>query len=185
MQHVTVRRPHILPYCFVCCRFCLTVSVGSVHTFVPTEGPRQVSSLLGCGPVSEGVMKRFKRITQAWFVLLLFPSFSMGQAVYGNIIGTVADPSGATVANAPVTVTDIDRGTKYESTTNASGNYEQTHLLAGRYKVTINAPGFSPFEVTADVQIDASTRVDAKLALKGESPQVQVTAETPLLKTDR
>jgi Carboxypeptidase regulatory-like domain/TonB dependent receptor-like, beta-barrel len=130
-------------------------------------------------------MKRFKRITQAWFVLLLFPSVSMGQAVYGNIIGTVSDPSGATVANAPVTVTDIDRGTKYESTTNASGNYEQTHLLAGRYKVTINAPGFSPFEVTADVQIDASTRVDAKLALKGESAQVQVTAETPLLKTDR
>ena len=130
-------------------------------------------------------MKRFRRIAQAYFILLLFPSLSIGQAVYGNIIGTVSDPSGATVANAPVTVTDVDRGTKYESTTNASGNYEQTHLLAGRYKVTINAPGFNPFEATADVQIDAATRVDAKLALKGESTQVQVTAETPLLKTDR
>ena len=130
-------------------------------------------------------MKRFKRIAEAWFVLLLFSSLSIGQAVYGNIIGTVSDPTGAAVANAPVNVTDIDRGTKYESTTNASGNYERTHLLAGRYKVSINAAGFSPFEVTADVQIDTSTRVDAKLALKGESTQVQVTAETPLLKTDR
>lgn len=130
-------------------------------------------------------MKLFKQIVQAWLVLALFPTLSIGQAVYGNIIGTVSDPSGAAVANAPVTVTDVNRGTKYESKTNASGNYEQSHLLAGRYKVSINAAGFSPFEMTAEVEIDASTRVDAKLGVRGESTQVEVTEETPLLKTDR
>src|SRR6202023_2119679 len=66
--------------------------------------------------------------------LLLLSHSGAGQAVYGNIIGTVIDSSGAAVPNAPVTVTDIDRGTNYQTSTNASGNYEQTHLLAGRYK---------------------------------------------------
>jgi len=130
-------------------------------------------------------MKRFKTVLLGCSLLALISSISFGQAVYGNIIGTVTDPSGAAVPNAPVTVTDLDRGTTYASTTNASGNYEQTHLLAGRYKVAVNAPGFAPFEATATVQIDAATRVDATLPVKGESTKVEVTEETPLLKTDR
>ena len=105
--------------------------------------------------------------------------------MYGNILGTITDPTGAAVANAPVTMTDLDRGTMYSTTSNASGNYEQTHLLAGRYRIKVSAPGFADFEATAEVQIDASTRVDAAVALKGESTKVEVTAETPLLKTDR
>ncbi len=118
-------------------------------------------------------------------LFILLSAVSLGQAVYGNIIGTVTDPTGASVANAPITVKDLDRGTVYQTTTNASGNYEQTHLLAGRYSVTVNAPGFSAFEATADVQIDASTRVDAALGVKGEATKVEVTEETPLLKVDR
>ncbi|PYU00051.1 MAG: hypothetical protein DMG38_09190 [Acidobacteria bacterium] len=120
-------------------------------------------------------------------VLLIFGSSrdSAGQAVYGNIIGTVTDPSGAAVPNAAAIIIDTDRGTTYQANTNASGNFEQTHLLAGHYKVKINAAGFTLFEASADVQIDAATRVDAQLGLPTQSLQVAVTSETPLLKTDR
>ena len=103
-------------------------------------------------------------------VLLIFGSSrdSAGQAVYGNIIGTATDPSGAAVPNAAVIIIDTDRGTTYQANTNASGNFEQTHLLAGHYQVKINAAGFTPFEASADVQIDAATRVDAQFV--GKSP---------------
>src|SRR5207249_6376253 len=47
------------------------------------------------------------------------------------------------------------------------------------------ATGFGPFEAAADVQIDASTRVDAQLGLEQASTKVEVTSETPLLKVDR
>jgi len=40
----------------------------------------------------------------------------------------VSDPSGATVPNAAVVILDLDRGVSYQATTNASGNFEQTHL---------------------------------------------------------
>lgn len=111
------------------------------------------------------------------------PSF--GQAVFGNIVGTVSDASGAAVQDAAVDINDLDRGSTYRTTSNESGNYEQTHLLAGRYKISVTAQGFSAFETTAVVQIDSSTRVDAKLGVQGQSTKVTVTAETPLLKVDR
>ena len=109
----------------------------------------------------------------------------MGQAVYGNILGTVTDKSGAAVPNVDVKITDLDRGTTSQVKTNESGNYEQTHLLAGRYKVSVTAAGFAAFEATAEVQIDSSTRVDIPLGVQGETTQVTVTGETPLLKVDR
>jgi hypothetical protein len=120
--------------------------------------------------------------TVAWIWL---SGMSFGQAVYGNIIGTVTDPSGAAVPNVSVTISDMDRGTTYQATTNASGNYEKTHLLAGRYKIKVSAPGFGAAETSAEVQIDSSTRVDVPLGVKGEASTVTVTAETPLLKVDR
>src|SRR5690348_3579723 len=117
--------------------------------------------------------------------LLPFCQLSIAQAVYGNILGTVTDKTGAAVPNVDVKITDVDRGTTSQVKTNESGNYEQTHLLAGRYKVSVTASGFAPFEANAEVQIDSSTRVDIPLGVQGESTQVTVTGETPLLKVDR
>src|SRR5579872_3255779 len=118
-------------------------------------------------------------------VLVVFSGVSLGQAVYGTITGTVSDPSGAAVPNAAVNITDVDRGISYSTHSNAAGNFEQTHLLAGHYKVKVAAQGFAGFEATADVQVDASTRVDARVAVQSASSEVTVTAETPLLKVDR
>jgi len=127
----------------------------------------------------------FPRLVVVLGIFVLFHPSVMGQAVSGNIIGTVTDASGAAIGNAPVTITDLDRGATYKTAANDSGNYEQTHLLAGHYKVSVTAPGFSPFEVTAEVQIDSSTRVDVHLGVQGQATQITVTDETPLLKVDR
>ena len=117
--------------------------------------------------------------------LFLLCEVSVAQAVYGNIVGTVTDASGAGVANALVTISDTDRGVNYRATANESGNYEQTHLLAGHYKINASAPGFSSFETLAEVQIDSSTRVDVRLGVQGQTTQLTVTGETPQLKIDR
>ncbi len=118
-------------------------------------------------------------------LFLIFAGISFAQAVFGNIIGSVVDPSGAAVPNASVDVTDTDRGNTYHVVSNDSGNFEVTHLLAGHYKVQITAAGFGTYESTAEVQIDASTRVDAALGLQQTSTKVEVSSDTPLLKVDR
>jgi len=131
------------------------------------------------------IIVRFPKLLAVLFLSLAVCRVSEGQAVYGNIIGTVTDPSGGAVPNAMVVVTDTDRGITYQTVTNASGNYEQTHLLAGHYKIQITAAGFGRFEAVAEVQIDASTRLDAQLGLQQASTKVEVSSETPLLKVDR
>jgi len=106
--------------------------------------------------------------------------------VFGSIIGTVTDPTGAVVPKAKVTVTDIGRGINYQTSTNVSGNYEQTHLIAGLYRVRIEAEGFQAYvQEKVQVSADAATRLDGKLVVGSLSQTVKVTGEGPLLKTDR
>src|ERR1700733_13747788 len=89
-------------------------------------------------------------------VLFLLPAFvARGQATSGNITGTVVDSSGAALQSAKITITDLDRGTVSHIETNGDGNFSQTHLLAGHYRVTVENPGFSTLSQNATVEVDA------------------------------
>jgi hypothetical protein len=108
------------------------------------------------------------------------------QAVYGSMLGTVTDPQGAAVVGAKVTVTDQNKGTTQETTTNESGNYSVTHLIADLYSVKVEAQGFKSTEQKdVPVSVDAGSRVDLQMQLGSASEAVEVTAEAPQLKTDR
>ncbi len=109
-----------------------------------------------------------------------------GQAVNGTILGTVSDPSGATVANAKVTATQAETGSSRDSVTNESGNYTMPDLPPGTYSVTILAPGFKK-ETRQNIVLlnNTSTRVDVDLATGSVNETVLVTTAPPLLQTDR
>ncbi len=121
----------------------------------------------------------------AIFLLAFLPVSASGQAVSGNIDGTVFDATGAAVPGASITITDLDRGTAWHLLANNEGNYSQTHLLAGRYQVKVESPGFAAFLANATVQVDATTRVNATLSPASAQQTISVTSETPLLTTDR
>ena len=134
-------------------------------------------------------MKRVYVILMAAVASLAIGLFStpnlFGQATFGNISGTVTDPAGAAIPNAQVTITSTERGEVVQTKTNGSGNYSQTHLLAGQYKVAITAPGFADLNATAAVQVDATTRVDGQLQIGKAATEVTVSGETPLMISDR
>src|SRR5687767_12649934 len=119
-------------------------------------------------------------------VLLIGVPQTAGQAVSGNIIGTVIDPAGAVVVGAKVTIKAVDRGTAYSTTTNESGNFSQTHLNSGLYSIEFEAPGFQRI-VKNDVlvSVDRSTRVDAELVVGNVTEQINVSSQAQALVTDR
>lgn len=133
-------------------------------------------------------MKRSLWIAVAACCLLcsLWVPFAVGQAVYGSILGTVTDPSGAAVAGAKITVTSQTKNTSVAETTNESGNYSVTHLIPDVYSVRIEGSGFKTLQYK-DIQVNADTgsRVDGQFQVGSASEQVEVTAEAPQLKTDR
>src|SRR6202795_2882154 len=86
-------------------------------------------------------------------------SVSYAQQVFGSIFGTVTDPGGAVVTNAKVTITDVNKGTKFEVVTDASGNYNKGQLIPDTYTVTIEAPGFSKVVSNKlEVRVDEAAR---------------------------
>ena len=133
-------------------------------------------------------MKRSTWILVAVCSLLccLWVPSALGQAVYGSILGSVTDPSGAAVNGAKITVTSQTKNVSTETTTNESGNYAVTHLIPDVYVVRIEAQGFKTLEFR-DIQVsaDAGERVDGKFQVGGSSETVEVTSEAPQLKTDR
>ena len=109
-----------------------------------------------------------------------------GQAVYGNIVGTVLDASGAGVPEARVTITDVGRAVTFTTATNDSGNFAQRYLIAGTYRVRIEKQGFQAWmRDNIAVSVDADTRIEAQLAVGDVTQVVEVTGEVPILKTER
>jgi Carboxypeptidase regulatory-like domain/TonB dependent receptor len=133
-------------------------------------------------------MKRSLWVALAAMCLLsgLWVSSATAQAVYGSILGTVSDPSGAAVNGAKVTVTSQTKNVSTTETTNESGNYSVTHLIPDVYTVRIEGSGFKTLEFK-DIQVSADTgsRVNGQFQVGSTSEQVEVTAEAPQLKTDR
>ena len=83
------------------------------------------------------------------------------QAVYGSIVGTVLDATGAAMPGVTVTIRNTERDVANVTTTNESGNYSQRYLIAGRYQIRVEAPGFKTFvQDNVGVSVDTDARVD-------------------------
>jgi hypothetical protein len=119
--------------------------------------------------------------------LLLSPSALLNaQAVNGTLLGNVTDNSGASVANAHITVTESATGVTQQTISNESGNYSLPGLQPGTYTVTVEAPGFKrDSHEHIDLLSNTSTRVDVALVTGSVTETVLVTTAPPLLQTDR
>jgi hypothetical protein len=121
-----------------------------------------------------------------WLVSVIFvPTLMLAQSDRGTLTGTVADPAGALVPSAALSLKNIDTAAVYEARTTDTGNYTLAELPAGNYVLTVAAAGFRNF-VQSGIQIQVSTvsRLDVKLQLGSASETVTITAATPLLKTE-
>ena len=109
-----------------------------------------------------------------------------GQAVNATLLGTVTDSSGAAVANVKVTITETRTGITRTSPTNDSGNYVFPDLPPGTYTVTAEQSGFKrASRAGVELIVNSSERVDLTLQPGDVSQTVEVSAETPILQTER
>jgi hypothetical protein len=123
------------------------------------------------------------RRSLAFAALLLFvPALGWAQSV-GEIVGTVADPTGAVIPNASVTALQKATGLTRSTITSGAGTYSLSKLPVGSYKVTSVAAGFKAASSDIALDVNEQREVDFTLALAGSTTEVSVTAAPPLLTT--
>jgi len=115
----------------------------------------------------------------------LFGGSAAAQTTYGSIAGTVSDPSGAAIADAQVTLTNLATSEKRVAPSGADGLYDFVNLLPGRYSIGAEKTGFK--RITRPeiiVEVGQSVRIDITLQVGDVNQTIEVTGETPLLQAE-
>jgi outer membrane receptor protein involved in Fe transport len=128
---------------------------------------------------------RFSLAVSALALAIIAAAPASAQVLYGSIVGTVQDSSGAMVPSASVVFTDAATGQNRSTTSNEAGLYSFTNVLAGTYQLKVTATGFKPFvQTNVAVTVNNVARIDVRLEVGAATEQVTVEATAALLQSD-
>ncbi len=131
-------------------------------------------------------LSNFRSLLIVGLMALAFTANLSSQAVKGTLLGSVIDSSGAVVPGAKVVILEVSRGIDRETATNESGLYSFPNLEAGRYRISVEAPGFQKsVRDGADVLVNSTLRADFELKPGQVSETIEVSSSGALLQTDR
>src|SRR5258706_7874328 len=115
----------------------------------------------------------------------LFGATLFAQSDRGTITGTISDPAGAVVGNAPVEARNTQTGVVTNVASSNTGNYTIPSLPSGNYELKVTVPGFKSFTRQGlTVQNAQTIRIDIALEVGSASESITVTEAAPLLKTE-
>jgi hypothetical protein len=119
-------------------------------------------------------------------VLAVIPLPTYAQVLYGSIVGTVTDASGAAVPSAQIVITNVETNQTRSVTTNDVGGYSIPTVPSGRYIVKVAKEGFRPVSnENVTVTINSVARVDFTLQVGSVNESVVISAQAQSLQTDR
>jgi len=116
--------------------------------------------------------------TRTVFALALSCMGLFGQTVASSLVGTVVDPKGAAVVNAPITLTGAGTGAARLGTTDSQGTYRFVNIPAGTYSVLVKAAGFKAELQTGIVVLAQEAHSGGKMMLQAGT-LAEVTSVTP------
>jgi len=99
----------------------------------------------------------------------------LNAGVTASISGTVTDASGAAVAGASVTATNVDTGVAFSQSTNGQGYYSFQSLPLGKYTIDVQQKGFKAYQKTGVVlDVNDALVVDVPLQVGQSTEKIVV-----------
>ncbi|HAK55546.1 MAG TPA: hypothetical protein DCP38_08705 [Acidobacteria bacterium] len=117
---------------------------------------------------------------RAWIVVALAVgavSTGLAQTHLGAIRGTVLDPTGATVAEAALTVVHVPTGVGRKTTTSVDGAFVLTQLPPGNYRIDTARDGYKTHVSQTTLQVSQRLSLEIRLEIGAITEQVVVTAD--------
>jgi hypothetical protein len=122
-------------------------------------------------------MKRFSQAVLLLVLAFFTSAAALAQATSGELVGIVADQSGALLPNATVVATNQNTGVKYPAIATGKGEYRIVNVLPGTYTITASAAGFTSSTVKDfAIDVNKTSTADFKL-LPGSTSSVEVSIE--------
>jgi hypothetical protein len=115
----------------------------------------------------------------------LAASAARAQTPTGTIVGVVYDSSGAVLAGAQVSITNVATAQSRLTSTSAEGHFVANALPPASYEVVVQVTGFKRLLRTANVEAGTTTSVDLALEVGDVSETVTVATVPPLLHHDQ
>ncbi len=128
--------------------------------------------------------KAFAYFSSILGLIALGCSLAYGQAISGNLTGTVVDPSGAVVNGARIEAVNVATGQTVSTTTAGRGEYVFTNLPVGTYNITVTASNFKTATLAnVPVELNKTNSMNVRMEVGSSSSTVEVSGEAPPLDT--
>jgi hypothetical protein len=128
-------------------------------------------------------MTHLRRLMALAVLALVAATPAFAQGTTGAIEGKVADDQGLPLPGANVTATRTSTGFSRSTITEANGVFRLLGLPVGAYNVKIDLAGFASTTRPVIVNVAATTTPEVHLKVAGQTEQVTVLAETPIIDT--
>jgi hypothetical protein len=115
---------------------------------------------------------------------LAIGTLAFAQSATTSLRGTVADPKGAVVAGASVTLSNQATGFSRTAQTNDQGIYQFLEVPPATYVIEVNSAGFATTKRdNVPLQVSSPATVNLVLQVQGGSVIVDVSGEAPMVNT--
>src|SRR5258707_4578745 len=116
---------------------------------------------------------------------MAFTVLANAQFGTGTIAGSVTDPTGAFIANATVTISNVGTSVRKTLQADSSGNFVASAMPSGTYVVSAVASNFSETQTqTITLNVGATVHVNLALSVAGTQQVVEVTGTNTSVDTD-
>src|SRR5579872_2587097 len=132
------------------------------------------------GRVRRWLVMQFLTIVCCFAGFLVRPL--QAQVYTTSVTGIVQDPSGAVIPGAKVTVTDMEKGFTFSTTTNGIGIYRFPNLTPSTYKLSVEAQGFQTYTQSGiNLVVNQNATINVTLKVGATTQTVNITGAAPLL----
>src|ERR1700733_11834791 len=100
-----------------------------------------------------------------------------------SVQGVVEDPSGAGLAKATVRVENSGTQVSTTTTTDPAGNFNFQSLAPGRYRITVEASGFSKSEADFTLLTEQHLSLPITVKVGSVTESITVSTEAPVVDT--
>src|ERR1700678_3309612 len=117
-------------------------------------------------------------------ISIFVPASLFAQGASGRILGRIADPTGAVLAGAKITLLNEATGISRDAKANDSGDYTFIEVAPGTYTVQFELAGFKKnVQKSVIVDVNQVVTLNSTLQIGGSQETVEVTSEAPQVDT--